>query len=74
MGVWEQGAEESICAYGKGITERWNQFRYKVLRNLRVDCSSNITKANVKSEIEVQVAYVGEIVVATLYGLDLWET
>jgi hypothetical protein len=63
MGVSEQGAEESIWAYGRGITERWNQYRYKVLRNL--DCSPNITKANVKSEIEVQVAYVGEIVVAT---------
>jgi len=34
-----------------------------VLHNL--DCSPNITKANVKSEIEVQVAYVGEILFVT---------
>jgi hypothetical protein len=72
MDLQEQGAEENIWAYGRGITESWNLFRYKVLHNL--DCSPNITKANVKSEIEAQVAYVGEILVAALLGLDLWET
>jgi len=63
MDFQEQGAEENIWAYGKGITERWNQYRYKVVHNL--DFSPNITKANVKSEIDMQVAYVGEILVAT---------
>jgi hypothetical protein len=72
MDLKEQGAEENIWACGRGTTERWNQFWYKVLHNL--DSSPNITKANVKSAIEVQVAYVGEILVATSWGLDLWET
>jgi len=72
MDLQEQGAEENVWAYGGGITERWNQLQYKVLHNL--DCSPNITKPNVKSEIEVQVAYMREILVAIPYGLDLWET
>jgi len=63
MNLQEQGAEENIWAYGRGITEKWNQYRYKVLCNL--DCSPNITKANVKSEIDVQVVYVEEILVTT---------
>jgi len=62
MDLQEQGAEENIWAYGRGITERWDQYQYKMLRNL--DCLPNITKANVKSEIDVQVAYMGEILVA----------
>jgi hypothetical protein len=58
VGIREKGAEENIWAYGRDITERCSQYQYKVLGN--IDCSPNSTKANVKSEIEVQVACVGE--------------
>jgi hypothetical protein len=33
-------------------------------------CSPNITEANVKSEIAVQVACMGKILVATSWGLN----